>query len=84
MVTLYRQVCDTFLEQIDNTVKLFNDLDGNFKFVEERTKAMQTACEKLLEEQVLVIYLFNYFYFINIPHLIFLIFCIPFFFNRII
>ncbi|RHZ56100.1 hypothetical protein Glove_406g88 [Diversispora epigaea] len=51
VVTLYRQVCDTFLEQIDNTVKLFNDLDGNFKFVEERTKAMQTACEKLLEEQ---------------------------------
>ncbi|RIB08130.1 Sec34-like family-domain-containing protein [Gigaspora rosea] len=51
MVTLYRQACDTFLEQIDTTVKLFNDLDGNFKFVEERTKALQTACEKLLEEQ---------------------------------
>ncbi|CAG8654676.1 11287_t:CDS:10, partial [Acaulospora morrowiae] len=51
VVTLYRQSCDAFLEQIDNTVKLFNDLDGNFKFVEERTKALQTACEKLLEEQ---------------------------------
>ncbi|CAG8436571.1 4543_t:CDS:2, partial [Scutellospora calospora] len=51
MVTSYRQACDTFLEQIDTTVKLFNDLDGNFKFVEERTKALQTACEKLLEEQ---------------------------------
>ncbi|CAG8522986.1 372_t:CDS:10 [Acaulospora colombiana] len=48
---VYRQSCDAFLEQIDNTVRLFSDLDGNFKFVEERTKALQTACEKLLDEQ---------------------------------
>ncbi|CAG8501426.1 820_t:CDS:2 [Diversispora eburnea] len=53
VVTLYRQACNTFLEQIDNTVKLFNDLDGNFKFGEERTKVMQTTCEKLLEEKTL-------------------------------
>jgi hypothetical protein len=31
------------LEQIDTTVKLFNDLDSNFKFVEEGTKALQAA-----------------------------------------
>ncbi|CAG8451846.1 10392_t:CDS:10 [Dentiscutata heterogama] len=47
MVTLYRQACDNFLEQIDTTVKLFNDLDGNFKFVEERTKALQTASDAI-------------------------------------
>ncbi|CAG8512769.1 11132_t:CDS:10 [Rhizophagus irregularis] len=51
VVTMYREACSKFLEQIDTTVKLFNDLDSNFKFVEERTKALQTACEKLLEEQ---------------------------------
>ncbi|GBB87592.1 hypothetical protein RclHR1_14060001 [Rhizophagus clarus] len=51
VVTMYREACSNFLEQIDTTVKLFNDLDSNFKFVEERTKALQTACEKLLEEQ---------------------------------
>ncbi|CAG8456803.1 818_t:CDS:10 [Funneliformis caledonium] len=51
VVTMYRESCDKFLEQIDTTVKLFNDLDDNFKFVEERTKALQTACEKLLDEQ---------------------------------
>ena len=49
---MYRESCYKFLEQIDTTVKLFNDLDSNFKFVEERTKALQTACEKLLDEQV--------------------------------
>ncbi|CAG8471282.1 5572_t:CDS:10 [Ambispora leptoticha] len=51
IITVYRQACDNFLSQIDSTVKLFHDLDGNFRFVEERTKALQTACEKLLEEQ---------------------------------
>ncbi|RIA80198.1 Sec34-like family-domain-containing protein [Glomus cerebriforme] len=51
VVTMYREACHKFLEQIDTTVKLFNDLDSNFKFVEERTKALQTACEKLLDEQ---------------------------------
>ncbi|KAG9299881.1 hypothetical protein G9A89_005410 [Geosiphon pyriformis] len=50
-VTMYRQACDNFLNQIGFTVKLFHDLDDNFRFVEERTKALQTACEKLLEEQ---------------------------------
>ncbi|CAJ0758129.1 2422_t:CDS:10 [Entrophospora sp. SA101] len=48
---VYRQACDDFLKQIDTTAKLFNDLEGNFKFVEERTRALQTACETLLEEQ---------------------------------
>lgn len=51
-MTLYRQACDEFLEQIDTTAKLFVDLDGNFRYVEERTRALQLACEKLLQEQV--------------------------------
>ncbi|CAI2174129.1 14468_t:CDS:10 [Funneliformis geosporum] len=47
VVTMYREACDKFLEQIDTTVKLFNDLDDNFKFVEERTKALQTASDSI-------------------------------------
>ncbi|RUP45831.1 LOW QUALITY PROTEIN: Sec34-like family-domain-containing protein, partial [Jimgerdemannia flammicorona] len=51
IVTLYRQACDEFLEQINTTANLFVDLDGNFRYVEERTRALQLACEKLLQEQ---------------------------------
>ena len=49
---LYREANDGVLGQIDTTESLFNDLEGNFKFVEDRTKALQTSCEKLLAEQV--------------------------------
>ncbi|CAG8514323.1 7608_t:CDS:10 [Paraglomus brasilianum] len=50
-VMLYREANDKVLGQIDTTESLFNDLEGNFKFVEDRTKALQTSCEKLLAEQ---------------------------------
>jgi conserved oligomeric Golgi complex subunit 3 len=49
---LYREANDKVLAQIDTTENLFKDLEGNFEFVEDRTKALQTACEKLLAEQV--------------------------------
>ena len=64
---LYREANDRVLGQIDTTESLFNDLEGNFKFVEDRTRALQTSCEKLLAEQVRCfvidnIYLSNFLY----------------------
>ncbi|KAI9018967.1 Sec34-like family-domain-containing protein [Hyaloraphidium curvatum] len=50
-VTVYRDTCDLIVQRMDETAVLFKDLNTNFTFVEERTRALQTACEKLLEEQ---------------------------------
>lgn len=51
-VLLYRQSCDDFLQYIDDTIQLFNDLEGDYKFVEEQTRALQNTCEDLLAKQV--------------------------------
>lgn len=53
-VLLYRQSCDDFLQYIDDTIQLFNDLEGDYKFVEEQTRALQNTCEDLLAKQVLI------------------------------
>jgi len=50
-VLLYRQSCDDFLQYIDDTIQLFNDLEGDYKFVEEQTRALQNTCEDLLAKQ---------------------------------
>ncbi|KAH8549971.1 Sec34-like family-domain-containing protein [Umbelopsis sp. PMI_123] len=50
-VLLYRQSCDDFLQCIDDTVQLFSGLEGDYKFVEEQTRALQNTCEDLLAKQ---------------------------------
>ncbi|KAF9196073.1 Golgi transport complex subunit 3 [Haplosporangium sp. Z 11] len=51
VVKLYREACDGFMTQIDETTEDFKSLEGNYAFVEEKTRALQHACEKLLQEQ---------------------------------
>jgi len=51
-VLLYRQSCDDFLQCIDDTIQLFSGLEGDYKFVEEQTRALQNTCEDLLAKQV--------------------------------
>ncbi|KAG0018581.1 Golgi transport complex subunit 3 [Podila clonocystis] len=51
VVVLYKEACDGFLKQIDETSECFKSLEGHYAFVEENTRALQTACEKLLQEQ---------------------------------
>ncbi|KAG0365751.1 Golgi transport complex subunit 3 [Gamsiella multidivaricata] len=51
VVELYKEACDGFLQQIDETSECFKSLEGHYAFVEEKTRALQLACEKLLEEQ---------------------------------
>ncbi|KAF9919287.1 Golgi transport complex subunit 3 [Lobosporangium transversale] len=51
VVILYKEACDVFLKQIDETSECFKSLEGHYAFVEEKTRALQLACEKLLQEQ---------------------------------
>ncbi|KAG0339846.1 Golgi transport complex subunit 3 [Podila humilis] len=51
VVLLYKEACDGFLNQIEDTSQCFKSLEGFYAFVEENTRALQTACEKLLQEQ---------------------------------
>lgn len=52
VVSQYRQSCDDFLKDLEDTSKLFDDLGNEYGFVEMRTRSLQSACEKLLNEQV--------------------------------
>ncbi|KAF9982545.1 Golgi transport complex subunit 3, partial [Modicella reniformis] len=51
VVILYKEACNGFLKQIEETSECFTNLEGHYAFVEEKTKALQLACEKLLQEQ---------------------------------
>lgn len=52
VVILYKEACNGFLKQIEETSEYFTNLEGHYEFVEEKTRALQFACEKLLQEQV--------------------------------
>ncbi|KAF9428259.1 Golgi transport complex subunit 3 [Podila epigama] len=52
VVVLYKEACDGFLKQIEETSNCFKSLEGHYAFVEEKTRALQLACEKLLQEQL--------------------------------
>ena len=49
---MYRQNCDDILSTISSTRELLQSLTENYESVEEKTKGLQLACEKLLAEQV--------------------------------
>ncbi|KAI8096515.1 uncharacterized protein BX664DRAFT_355870 [Halteromyces radiatus] len=50
MVTFYRTVCDEFLENLDTTKNLFEELGQDYGFVEKQTKSLQSTCEELLQQ----------------------------------
>lgn len=50
-VQLYQQACDEFLNDLNTTCQLFDDLEKDYSFVEIRTRSIQLACETLLKEQ---------------------------------
>ena len=56
VVSLYRESCDDFLMDLKTTSELFDELGSEYGYVEKRTRSLQTACEKLLNEQVIFIY----------------------------
>ncbi|KAI8137696.1 Sec34-like family-domain-containing protein [Fennellomyces sp. T-0311] len=51
VVSLYRESCDEFLADLQATAGLFDELGSEYGYVEKRTRSLQTACEKLLNEQ---------------------------------
>lgn len=48
----YIDSCDDVLEQLDDARGLLNEMEANYRYVEDNSKALQTACETMLDEQV--------------------------------
>lgn len=44
--------CDVVLEQLDDARGLLSEMEANYRFVEENSRALQLACETMLDEQV--------------------------------
>lgn len=51
-VEAYVEACDEVLEQLEDARGMIHEMDANYRFVEENSRALQVACETLLEEQV--------------------------------
>jgi hypothetical protein len=44
--------CQEMLDGLQNLQGYLKELEANYKFVEENSRALQTACEEMLQEQV--------------------------------
>lgn len=44
--------CETVLGQLQDARGLLSEMEANYKFVEENSRALQLACETMLDEQV--------------------------------
>ncbi|KAK4049565.1 Golgi transport complex subunit 3 [Microbotryomycetes sp. JL201] len=43
--------CDVVLEQLDDARGLLSEMEANYRFVEDNSRALQLACETMLDEQ---------------------------------
>lgn len=48
----YINTCEGVLEQLDDARGLLSEMEANYRFVEENSRALQLACETMLDEQV--------------------------------
>lgn len=44
--------CDVVLEELDDARGLLSEMEANYRFVEDNSRALQLACETMLDEQV--------------------------------
>jgi conserved oligomeric Golgi complex subunit 3 len=51
-VEAYIGSCEDILDQLDDCQGLLAEMHANYRFVNDNSKSLQTACEGLLEEQV--------------------------------
>lgn len=51
-IDAYIASCDEALEMLEDSRGLIKEMEANYKFVEDNSKALQLACEAMLEEQV--------------------------------
>ncbi|KAL8277753.1 hypothetical protein RQP46_009875 [Phenoliferia psychrophenolica] len=47
----YIASCDDVLEQLDDSRGLLSEMEANYRFVEDNSRALQLACENMLDEQ---------------------------------
>ncbi|KAM0786692.1 hypothetical protein ACM66B_002137 [Microbotryomycetes sp. NB124-2] len=47
----YVSSCDIVLEQLDDARGLLSEMEANYRFVEDNSRALQLACETMLDEQ---------------------------------
>lgn len=52
----YIDSCDMVLEQLDDARGLLSEMEANYRFVEDNSRALQLACETMLDEQVRLMY----------------------------
>ena len=48
----YIDSCEGVLEGLDDARGLVQEMEANYRFVEENSRALQVACETMLDEQV--------------------------------
>ena len=48
----YIDSCAVAVEMLEDSRGLIKEMEANYRFVEENSKALQIACEAMLEEQV--------------------------------
>jgi hypothetical protein len=51
-IDAYIASCDESLEMLEDSRGLIKEMEANYRFVEDNSKALQLACEAMLEEQV--------------------------------
>jgi hypothetical protein len=54
-VEAYIGACNDILSKLDDCQGLLAEMDANYRFVNDNSKSLQTACESLLEEQVRIL-----------------------------
>ncbi|KAI5477958.1 Golgi complex component Cog3 [Pseudohyphozyma bogoriensis] len=47
----YIESCEMVLEQLDDARGLLSEMEANYRFVEDNSRALQLACETMLDEQ---------------------------------
>ncbi|CED84896.1 Subunit of cis-Golgi transport vesicle tethering complex-Sec34p [Phaffia rhodozyma] len=50
-IAVYREACEVLIEECTDAERVCAEMEECFRFVEERSKSLQLACEELLEEQ---------------------------------
>lgn len=51
-IDAYIASCDEASEMLEDSRGLIKEMEANYRFVEDNSKALQLACEAMLEEQV--------------------------------
>lgn len=51
-VEAYIDACDEIVDNLEESRGLVHEMEANYKFVQDNSRALQVACENMLEDQV--------------------------------